>query len=114
MNRLFVYGTLMPGRANHHLIEHLLGKWEEASCTGILVRDGWGDAMGYPAIIPDPKGKDVLGYVLSSEQLKDNWAMLDEFEGDGYKRVVVSVTLKSGNTLDAFVYALNTEQNTDA
>ena len=34
MQRLFVYGTLAPGRANAHVLTGIDGTWEEASVTG--------------------------------------------------------------------------------
>jgi hypothetical protein len=34
------------------------------------------------------------------------WGELDAFEGERYQRVLARVTLASGETVDAFVYAL--------
>ena len=51
--RLFVYGTLGPGRPNEHVLGSIDGSWEAASVTGTLHDEGWGAAMGYPGIVLD-------------------------------------------------------------
>ncbi|MEM1188935.1 MAG: gamma-glutamylcyclotransferase family protein [Pseudomonadota bacterium] len=103
---LFVYGTLAPGRPNHHLLAGLEGTWAKATLKGRLMDEGWGADQGYPGIIPDPDASPVRGHVLSSPELAAHWAMLDEFEGPGYERRSVAVTLASGEALQAWVYAL--------
>jgi len=44
--RLFVYGTLAPGRPNEHILADVPGSWEPARVTGTLREEGWGAAMG--------------------------------------------------------------------
>ncbi|TKB04263.1 gamma-glutamylcyclotransferase [Alteromonas portus] len=44
--------------------------------------------------------------VLASSQLAKNWAMLDDFEGDQYERVIVPVKLDSGDIVDAYIYQI--------
>ena len=109
MQRLFVYGTLAPGRPNAHRLEEIGGSWKEATVTGKLYPDGWGATMGYPAIVPIESGEDVAGFVFSSEELADHWDELDEFEGEAYERVPVVATLRDNSTVDAYVYALRQE-----
>ena len=50
-DRLFVYGTLAPGRPNAHVLADVPGTWESATVRGTLVQDGWGAAAGYPGIL---------------------------------------------------------------
>lgn len=88
----------------------IAGTWEAASLRGKLLEEGWGAAMGYPAIIPDENGEPVQGFVFSSEVLSEHWERLDEFEGPGYQRIMVKVAAESGQIVDAFVYALNQHQ----
>ena len=104
--KLFVYGTLAPNRPNAHILEDIGGSWEEGSVTGILKEEGWGAAMGYPAIILDPKGTEVKGFIFSSKHLSRHWKILDDFEGEAYQRVIAKVTLLDGATTDAYLYTL--------
>ncbi len=106
MQRLFVYGTLAPGRSNHKVLESIPGSWEAATLKGILVQEGWGAAMGCPGIIPSEEGDNVEGFVFSSEHLMDQWSMLDDFEGEGYERVSVTIKVNGTDDVEAFVYAL--------
>jgi len=107
MERLFVYGTLAPGRANHNVIEDIPGTWEAATLRGKLLDEGWGSKFGCPGIVPSDEGQEVEGYVLTSSHLSEHWAMLDEYEGIGYQRVPVLVEVEHGDKIEACVYALN-------
>lgn len=104
--RLFVYGTLAPGRPNAHVMDGMVGTWEPATARGELLPDGWGAAAGYPAIVLEDDGPQVPGYVFSSADLPAHWDRLDEFEGEGYDRVLTTVHLHSGADVRAYVYAL--------
>lgn len=106
-HRLFVYGTLAPGRANAHVLADVPGEWEPATVTGMLLREGWGAAAGYPGIVLDPQGGEVDGSLFSSEKLAEHWARLDEFEGEGYERVVTAVKRRDGTVVDACIYKLS-------
>lgn len=107
MHRLFVYGTLAPGGANHKVLENVPGSWETATLRGVLIQEGWGAAMGCPGIIPAEGGDEVEGFVFSSEHLATHWSRLDVFEGDGYKRVSVKVKVNGTHDVESYVYALN-------
>jgi gamma-glutamylcyclotransferase (GGCT)/AIG2-like uncharacterized protein YtfP len=106
-NRLFVYGTLAPGRPNQHVLAEVPGKWEPATVTGRLLPEGWGAAAGYPGVVLDERGGEVEGFLFSSESLAEHWSGLDKFEGEGYERVVTTVTLKDGTMVDAYIYKLS-------
>lgn len=106
MQRLFVYGTLAPGRANAHVLTGIDGTWEEASVTGKRYAEGWGAALGFPGLVLDPQGEQVAGFLFSSEQLGVHWARLDEFEGEGYERVVAQVKRSDGSRVGAWLYEL--------
>ena len=109
IQRLFVYGTLAPGKPNEHVLEKPKGHWEKASVHGRLYAVGWGADYGYPALVLDESAEPVDGMVFASDDLNDFWSELDEFEGDGYERVVTAVRLENGSLVDAFVYILNKE-----
>ncbi len=80
---------------------------EIAIVTGTLLQEGWGAAVGYPGIVLDEHGGEVNGFLFSSESLAEHWARLDEFEGEGYERVLTTVKLKDGTVVDAYIYRLS-------
>lgn len=104
--KLFVYGTLGPGRPNEHILSDIGGTWETGSVKGILKDKGWGAEMGFPGIELDESGKDIEGFVFTSKNLAKHWAIIDEFEGEAYLRVLSKVKLKNGHTIDANIYTL--------
>ncbi|MEM6486130.1 MAG: gamma-glutamylcyclotransferase [Pseudomonadota bacterium] len=104
--RLFVYGTLAPGRKNHYVLAHVPGVWEAAALRGVLLEEGWGAIHGCPAIVPDEDGDLVEGHLFSSDRLAEHWSDLDEFEGVDYLREQVTVHLSDGSTTRAQVYTL--------
>lgn len=110
-NRLFVYGTLAPGRPNEHLLAAVPGTWEPATVTGWLRQEGWGAAVGYPGILLDEQGDEVEGWVFTSGSLSEHWARLDAFEGDGYERVVTTAKLGDGAAVETFIYVLRAKES---
>jgi gamma-glutamylcyclotransferase (GGCT)/AIG2-like uncharacterized protein YtfP len=107
MDRLFVYGTLAPGRSNAHVLADVAGTWEPATVRGRLFPAGRGAAEEYVGIVLDEQGDDVRGLVFTSAQLPDHWARLDAFEGDDYVRVLVNARLENDSAVSACVYALS-------
>ncbi|MEO1592621.1 MAG: gamma-glutamylcyclotransferase family protein [Cyanobacteria bacterium J06632_22] len=106
MQRLFVYGTLAPGRPNAHILAEVAGEWEAATVTGTLHQDGWGAAVGYPGIVLDEQGSPVEGFLFSSEVLAEHWARLDAFEGEEYERVLTAARREDQTVVDAYIYTL--------
>ena len=103
--RLATYGTLAPGRPNHHQLDGLDGRWLEGHVHGTLVRAGWGASLGYPALILDAHGAAIDVSVFESVDLPAHWSPLDEFEGSGYQRVVTTVRTSAGD-VEASIYVL--------
>ena len=91
--RLFVYGTLQPGRPNEHILAPLAGAWQPAIVKGHLKPDGWGAALGFPGLVLNEAGVEVRGVIFSSEKLDDFWSTLDDFEGEQYERVLTKAYL---------------------
>lgn len=91
LNQLVVYGTLAPGRPNHHVVADVAGKWSTGWVEGDLHDHGWGAAEGYPAMVWRPGAERIDVNVLESAELPQHWRRLDEFEGDGYRRVRIPV-----------------------
>ena len=104
--KLFVYGTLGLGRPNEHILNDIGGTWETASVIGTLKDKGWGAEMGFPGLELSETGKEIEGFVFTSENLAEHWDSLDEFEGEAYLRVISKVVLKNGHTVDANIYTL--------
>jgi gamma-glutamylcyclotransferase (GGCT)/AIG2-like uncharacterized protein YtfP len=107
--RLAVYGTLAPGRVNHHQISALAGTWKRGTVKGKLFASGWGAALGFPGLILDPMGPFVDVDLFESTELPEHWARLDEFEGSGYRRVVTTVRTVEGER-SAWIYVLAEER----
>ena len=106
IEKLFVYGTLGPGRPNEHVLDGIGGSWETANVSGTLREEGWGAEMGYPGIDLDEHGGEVEGFLFTSENLSGQWVSLDAFEGEVYRRVLAKVKLKDGCKVDAYIYTL--------
>jgi gamma-glutamylcyclotransferase (GGCT)/AIG2-like uncharacterized protein YtfP len=105
LQRLATYGSLAPGRPNHHQLAGLDGHWSRGKVYGTLVDGGWGAGLGYPALILDPEGSAIDVHVFESVDLQAQWPRLDEFEGPGYQRVVTTVRTQAGD-VDASIYVL--------
>lgn len=102
--RLATYGTLRPGQPNHHQMAGIAGVWSEGWVRGRLVPEGWGAALGYPALAPDPAGPRVAVALFTSADLSAHWPRLDAFEGEGYQRVRIAVATAEG-ACEAWIYA---------
>jgi len=109
-SRLVNYGSLSPGRVNHHELAGLRGNWRMGTVRGRLMPEGWGATMGYPGLILDPQGPQVQVYLFESCDLPDHWDRLDEFEGSGYQRVTTQVWTPDGE-LEACIYVLVPESD---
>lgn len=101
---LATYGTLGPGRPNHHQVEMLRGEWTTGFVRGQLRNDGWAAEQGFPGLVLGERDKIAVD-LLRSEDLPGHWARLDAFEGDGYRRVVARVATANGS-VDACIYVL--------
>ncbi len=104
-HRLVTYGSLAPGRPNHHHVAALRGRWFAGAVHGRLLEAGWGASLGYPAMVLDPAGPAIDVQVLESPDLPAHWARLDGFEGPGYERVRTTVRTEAGD-VEACVYVL--------
>jgi gamma-glutamylcyclotransferase (GGCT)/AIG2-like uncharacterized protein YtfP len=101
--RLATYGTLGPGRPNHHELATLNGEWRIGTVRGRLVAEGWGAALGYPALTLDDSASPIEVDLFESSDLPAHWARLDDFEGRGYRRTIARVDTPQG-TVDAWIY----------
>ena len=106
IQNLFVYGTLAPGKPNEHVLENIGGSWQSASVRGKLYDEGWGAALGYPGIVMGEAGEEISGFLFSSDKLAEHWESLDDFEGEGYERILTMAKLTDESSVEAFVYVL--------
>jgi gamma-glutamylcyclotransferase (GGCT)/AIG2-like uncharacterized protein YtfP len=94
--RLAVYGTLAPGRVNHHMVAPLGGAWSEGVVEGELVESGWGAPLGYRALRLRAGGPRVAVHLLTAPALREAWPRLDAFEGSEYRRTLTPVWSADG------------------
>ena len=113
VQRLFVYGTLAPGKSNENLLRDIGGSWQIVKIKAKYHEKGWGLTMGYPAIILDESADDIIGYLFSSNNLSKHWDMLDDFEGECYERILTQVELNDNSIVDAYVYTISSDKQLD-
>jgi gamma-glutamylcyclotransferase (GGCT)/AIG2-like uncharacterized protein YtfP len=89
--KLAVYGTLAPGEVNYHILEHIPGRWQDCRLRGVVER-----TSGLPTLLWKPHGNELKAKLFESAELVTHWERLDSFEGAGYKRWIVPVTIESG------------------
>jgi gamma-glutamylcyclotransferase (GGCT)/AIG2-like uncharacterized protein YtfP len=104
-NRLAVYGSLAPGKSNHHQLAGLAGAWKPGVVRGEVFEEGWGAIQGYPGLRLDPAGREIAVQVFTSPGLPAHWARLDRFEGAEYRRVITTVIGEDG-PVEAYIYAI--------
>lgn len=99
------YGTLGPGKPNHHQLAQIRGTWTSGFVRGTLHQRGWGAELGFPGIVLNEDAEEVSVDVLESEELDAHWSRLDAFEGPGYRRVRCHVRTATG-LVSAFIYEI--------
>ncbi len=103
--KLAVYGTLAPGEVNHSQITGIHGTWAEGFVRGELASTGWGAEHGFPALAWRPGGPRVAAQLFVAPSLESHWRRLDDFEGDGYRRILVPFEDDGGIVAVANLYA---------
>jgi gamma-glutamylcyclotransferase (GGCT)/AIG2-like uncharacterized protein YtfP len=103
--RLATYGTLSPGRANHHQLAGLKGRWRTGTVRGWLDASGWAAPLGHLGLVLDPTGPLVDVHLFESSDLPEHWSRLDEFEGTEYQRVITQVCTPEGD-VPACIYVI--------
>ncbi len=106
---LIIYGSLAPNAPNHSVVAHIKGDWQQGIVRGKLLKEGWGADIGYLGFQPCSieEQEEIPVFVLFSEELPANWAYLDDFEGEEYKRILAKYELKNGQTGVGRIYAVN-------
>jgi gamma-glutamylcyclotransferase (GGCT)/AIG2-like uncharacterized protein YtfP len=107
---LIIYGSLAPGKPNHSKMESIQGEWKAGVVKGgKLESKGWGAKMGFNGFVPasSDEQSDIPAQVIFSDQLVAHWAFLDEFEGEGYRRILARYELENGESGVGYIYAVN-------
>ena len=104
-HKLAIYGTLAPGEVNHSQIAGIAGIWVEGFVRGDLQAKGWGADYGFPALTWRPDGPRVPVKLFVAPDLEQHWQRLDDFEGEGYGRILVPVDSDDGILAIANLYA---------
>lgn len=92
--KLFIYGTLAPGKPNHSILSGLKGTWESCTTRGQL-----NEVSGLSVLCWQPFGPTIEGQLLVSPDLTKQWARLDQFEGASYKRRMILVITHTGTSV---------------
>ena len=105
---LIIYGSLAPNAPNHSVVEHIKGNWEKGIIRGSIEMKGWGADLGYYGFRHTRENQqEIKVFVLFSHELVANWKMLDDFEGNGYRRILTKYELENGQTGAGYIYAIN-------
>jgi hypothetical protein len=97
--QLIVYGSLVPGGLYHFLLVDLPGNWEQC-----VIRGRMEEYWGFKAFHYDAEGPEHPAWLLTSRALPGVLPELDEFEGEGYERVIIPARVDGGWVV-AQVYA---------
>jgi gamma-glutamylcyclotransferase (GGCT)/AIG2-like uncharacterized protein YtfP len=89
--KLFTYGTLVPGKPNNSIISALEGKWERCTTSGQII-----EVSGLSMFRWEPYGQNIKGQLFVSPDISKQWTDLDKFEGDRYKRCMITVDTNTG------------------
>jgi gamma-glutamylcyclotransferase (GGCT)/AIG2-like uncharacterized protein YtfP len=110
---LIVYGSLAPNAPNHSVVEHIKGDWQQGIVRGKLFKEGWGADIGYLGFkhCSIEEQEEIPVFVLFSDELPANWAYLDDFEGEEYKRILAEYELKNGQIGVGNIYAINEDES---
>jgi gamma-glutamylcyclotransferase (GGCT)/AIG2-like uncharacterized protein YtfP len=101
VDALFVYGTLRSGQAARSLVANYVTDARPARAGGRI----YAKADGYPALVPGPEGH-VVGELCRLRDLVAAFALLDAYEGEDFRRVMIEVALPEGGQAWAWAYLL--------
>ena len=91
------------------VVQHIKGTWKKGIVRGKLEKMGWGAAMGYNGFthVRREEQEEIEAHILLSDELDKNWPLIDEFEGDEYRRVLAVYEGENREAGVGFIYAVN-------
>ena len=107
---LIIYGTLAPDKPNHHIMQPIIGEWKRITIYGKLEEKGWGAEQGFFGFAHDngKSANQIDSWVLISDSLPENFPFLDDFEGEGYKRILCKYNISATDDIGVgYIYAIN-------
>ena len=108
-HRLFVYGTLITGERNHHLLEHAVQLEKTCYTSGRLVDTG----NGYPALVENSPETTIGELYEIDDDLLHEINYLEGYRGEGennlYERRVQPISAGERH-YDAFVYVFESDR----
>jgi gamma-glutamylcyclotransferase (GGCT)/AIG2-like uncharacterized protein YtfP len=106
MDKLFVYGSLMPHQKNFFILKDIPGNWQKAFIFGFIKKIKLEKDFLYDAIILNSNKNKVNGYLLTSYALKNFWKKIDYFESENYCRLKTDVFILNRQKTQANLYVL--------
>jgi predicted GNAT family N-acyltransferase/gamma-glutamylcyclotransferase (GGCT)/AIG2-like uncharacterized protein YtfP len=101
-NFLFVYGTLRRGAK--HPLHRVLANRAELIGAGKFQGKLY-DFGHFPGVVPsDRKTDHVVGEIYELHDARKSFQLLDEYEGNLFRREIRSVHLHSGETIESWIY----------
>lgn len=97
--RLAVYGTLAPGQPNESVLSRMRGSWIEGNVKGHVY-----PVAGLPVFEWNTNAEKIPIKLLDSRELPKNLSSIDKFEGSGYKRILIPVSLENNASTVANIY----------
>lgn len=115
--RVFIYGTLLPGHSNHHVVSFFVKSYEPGEIDGRLV-----DCGPYPAAVRDQRKPEQAAGTIRGQWITVDRAglaamdVLEEFEGieedNDYDRVWARDIRKPG--VQGWVYVWESDRGCPA
>ncbi|KYZ77984.1 hypothetical protein AXX12_00100 [Anaerosporomusa subterranea] len=109
MNQVFVYGTLLQGMENYHLIAGFVSTIRPAVINGGTI---YHLEFGYPALVLTNDQNQVHGEIIELVDMEQALLVLDNLEGylgencpdNLYDRVICRAFDENGRPADTYVY----------
>jgi gamma-glutamylcyclotransferase (GGCT)/AIG2-like uncharacterized protein YtfP len=113
INKVFVYGTLCEGEANHHVVAPFVKKVTEAKMKGWLYHLPY----GYPAMVEGTG--EVIGQFIELSNVEEAIKHMDELEGyeeggsdNDYERIISKAVTQDGQEHGCYVYIYSESKKT--